>query len=79
MAKTKIKILRKGDRVLSISADRVAIERKNGEVEIIPISLEGNGFIRLCTDEMTVITYGDGAVEVEETDEENGDSISFTF
>ena len=32
----KIGILKKGDKVLTITAEFIAVQRKNGEVDIIP-------------------------------------------
>ena len=40
----KIGILKKGDRVLTITAEFIAVERKNGEVDIVPMVKDEMGF-----------------------------------
>lgn len=60
----KINVLRKGDSVLSVSNDFVAVRRKNGEVDIIPIFVEGSG-IRLDLDNIVTIGFGANTVEYE--------------
>lgn len=35
----KINILNKGDKVLNVNENFIAVERKNGEVDIVPIML----------------------------------------
>lgn len=42
----KINILNKGDRVLNVTADFIAVERKNGEVDIVPIVKDESGLLR---------------------------------
>ena len=63
----KIGILKKGDKVLTITAEFIAVQRKNGEVDIIPMVKDEMG---LRVD----IGYGENTVEVS-----TGDVMVTTF
>lgn len=41
----KINVMSKGDKVLNVTSELVAIQRKNGEVDIIPLSRTSPGFV----------------------------------
>ena len=56
-----IGILKKGDKVLSITQDFVAIERKNGEVDVYPIVKDGD-LVRIDTQGIVTIGFGDNLV-----------------
>lgn len=58
----KVGILRKGDKVISITSDFVAVERTNGEVDIIPL-IVGGGPPRIDVENIITIGYGDNIVE----------------
>ena len=58
----KIGIMKKGDKVLNVTADYVALQRKNGEVDIIPIVKDEAGF-RVDTEAVITIGYGESVVE----------------
>lgn len=60
----KLGLMRKGDTVLSVSQDFVAIKRKKGEVDIIPIVRDGEGW-RLDLENIISIGYGDNTVSFE--------------
>ena len=55
-------VLRKGDRVLNVTPEFVAVERKNGEVDILPLVKEGE-LLRIDTDNTLTIGYGDNVIE----------------
>ncbi len=57
-----IGVLKKGDRVISVTADFIAVERKNKEVDIIPLSKE-DGVLRIDTQNIVTIGYGDNIVQ----------------
>lgn len=59
----KIGILSKGDKVLSVTKDFIAVERKSGEVDIIPIVIDEAGPVRVDTENIVTIGYGKGFVE----------------
>lgn len=61
-------IMKKGDEVLSVNENCVAVKRKNGEVDIIPFIKEGCGW-RVDAENIVTIGYGDNVVTFEE---ENG-------
>jgi hypothetical protein len=64
MAKIKIKILNKGDSVLSITERAVAVRRKNGEVDIIPLIFDEMGSPpRVDIENILTISYGKNAIE----------------
>ncbi len=60
-----IGVLKKGDHVISVTADFIAVERKNKEVDIIPLSRD-DGTLRIDTENIVTIGYGDNIVQ--ETD-----------
>ncbi len=75
----KIKILKKGDSVLSVSGNLISVQRKNGEVDIIPIVPDESNFPMIDTEHILTITYGSNSIEsTVQTD--SGDSMMmFTF
>lgn len=62
-----IGILKKGDHVISVTSDFIAVERKNGEVDIIPLSKDGATF-RIDSDNIVTIGYGDNIVQTQSGD-----------
>lgn len=60
----KIKVMSKGDKVLNVTSELVAIQRKNGEVDIIPLILDESG-VRIDTENIVTIGYGNNSVETE--------------
>ena len=63
----KINVMRKGDKVLNVTSELVVIQRKNGEVDIIPIISDKSG-IRIDTENIVTIGYGNSSVETEVID-----------
>lgn len=63
----KINILNKGDKVLNVTVDFIAVERKNGEVDIVPLAKDENGF-RVDAQNITTIGYGNNTVQSETID-----------
>ena len=63
----KVNILKKGDKVLNITSDFVAVERKNGEVDILPLLKEDCKFW-IDTENIITISYGNNTIETEEID-----------
>lgn len=41
----KINVMSKGDKVLNVTSELVAIQRKNGEVDIIPLISDESGSV----------------------------------
>ena len=68
----RIKILEDGDKGIGVTSDFVAVERISAEVDIIPLGKDESG-IRVHTEHITTIGYGDNVVEVET---ENGVKIT---
>ena len=64
---TNIKILRRGDQVINVWADdatiRVAVRRKNGEVDLYLLTLDEKGLLRISPQRCR-ITFGQDEVEV---------------
>lgn len=67
----KINVLNKGDKVMNVTNEFVAVERENGEVDILPILRDDNG-IWVDTAQILTIGYGNNTVQVET---ENGVTI----
>ena len=63
----KVKVLQKGDRVLNVTKNMIAVERKNKEVDLIPLLLEPGG-IRIDYENIVTISYGSNVVELETED-----------
>ena len=63
----KIKVMSKGDKVLNVTSELVAIQRKNGEVDIIPLISDEFG-VRIDTENIVTIGYGNNSVETEVID-----------
>lgn len=79
MAKLTLRILRKGDKVISVNNNNIAIERENGEVEIIPVIIDENGFPGIDTEHTLRITYGSGAVEMQMNEGSAEEITTFSF
>lgn len=62
-----IGILKKGDRVINVTSDFIAIERKGGEVDIIPIFKDGET-LRVDSENIVTIGYGDNIVQTKAGD-----------
>lgn len=63
----KIGIMKKGDKVISITSEFIAVERKNGEVDVIPI-VSDETEIRVDIEHIVTIGYGNNTVSVESDD-----------
>ena len=63
----KINVMSKGDKVLNVTSELVAIQRKNGEVDIIPLISDDSG-VRIDTENIVTIGYGNNSVESEVID-----------
>ena len=62
-----INILRKGDSVINVTSDFIAVERKGGEVDIIPIFKDGE-IIRVDPENIVTIGYGDNIAQTKAGD-----------
>ena len=60
----KINVLKNNDRVINVTANFVAIERANGEVDILPF-VKDNGNMWIDTNNILTIGFGDNSIEVE--------------
>lgn len=67
-----IRILQKGDTVLNITKEFIAVRRKNGEVDLIRL-LNEEGGVRVDIENIVTIGFGDNVVE---TKNENGVIVS---
>lgn len=71
----KFEILKKGDTVLNVWENHVAVKKKSGEVEIFRLYIDEDGLPRL-SENTVLITQGNGSVSAETTD---GDVTITTF
>ena len=62
-----IGVLKKGDQVINVTSEFIAIERKGGEVDIIPIFKDGETF-RVDPENIVTIGYGDNIVQTKAGD-----------
>lgn len=75
MAKTMIKevatmtigILKKGDSVLNVTAEFISVQRKNGEVDIVPLLKDETG-LRIDVENIVTIGYGNNTVQATKDD-----------
>ena len=58
----RIEVLKKGDKVLSVTSEFIAVQRKNGEVEILPMVKDELG-LRVDVEHMITIGYGNNTVK----------------
>ena len=77
MAKTIIRLLSKGDSVINVTESMIAVKRKNGEIDIIPL-IFGDGPIRVDLENIVTISYGMNSVETV-INGEDGDITVVTF
>ena len=64
----RINVMNKGDKVLNVTSELVAIQRKNGEVDVIPL-VSGDAGIYIDTENIVTIGYGSNTIV---TEAENG-------
>lgn len=60
----KINVLKNGDKVLNVTADFVAVERFNGEVDILPF-IRKDGGVWIDTAHILTIGYGNNTIQAE--------------
>jgi hypothetical protein len=60
-----IGILRRGDRVASVTPGQVVVNRANGEVDIVYLKFDEAGMPRIDTERLLTITFGLGEVRIE--------------
>lgn len=58
----RIGVLRKGDRVLSVTPEFIAVQRTNGEVDILPLQKDEMG-LRVDLEHIVTIGYGNNTVQ----------------
>jgi len=58
----KIGVLKKGDQVLNVTSEFIAVQRKNGEVDIIPLVKDEMG-LRVDIERIVTIGYGNNTVQ----------------
>lgn len=63
----RINVMGKGDKVLSVTSEFVAVQRKNGEVDIVPLITDDTG-LRIDTENIVTIGYGNNTVQTEVID-----------
>lgn len=63
----KIGILKKGDSVLNVWENNIAVKKKNGDVEIYRIDFDKENLPRLSEDTI-LITQGDGSISARADD-----------
>ena len=63
----KIDVMRKGDCVINVTSEFLAIRRKNGEVAIIPI-IKGEIGLRIDLENIVTIGFGNNTVETQMSD-----------
>lgn len=63
----KFEILKRGDIVLNVWEGNIAIQHKNGDVEVLRYFFDSNGLPRLSENTL-LITQGHGSIAVESND-----------
>ena len=64
-----IGVMKKGDRVISVTSELIAVERKNGEVDIIPLTKDETG-LRVDIEGIVTIGFGKNVVKTSTGDVE---------
>lgn len=62
-----IGILKKGDSVLNVAPEFIAVQRKNGEVDIVPLLKDVTG-LRVDVENIVTIGYGNNTVQATKDD-----------
>ena len=62
-----IGILQKGDSGLNVTAEIIAVQRKNGEVDIVPLLKDETG-LRVDVENIVTIGYGNNTVQATKDD-----------
>lgn len=62
-----IGILKKGDSVLNVTVEFIAVQRKNGEVDIVPLLKDETG-LRVDVENIVTIGYGNNTVQATKDD-----------
>ena len=63
----RINVLKKGDHVINVTSEFIAIERKSGEVDIIPLFKDGE-VLRVDSEKTITIGYGDNVIQAQDGD-----------
>ena len=63
----KINILKKGDKVINVTENFIAVKHTNGDVDIFPLIKEDNGFW-INKENIITIGYGNNTVQAETVD-----------
>ncbi len=63
----KIGVLKKGDQVLNVTSEFIAVQRKNGEVDILPLVKDEMG-LRVDIEEIVTIGYGNNTVQASDNE-----------
>ena len=58
----RIEVLKKGDKVLSVTLEFIAVQRKNGEVDLLPMVKDEMG-LRIDIEHIITIGYGNNTVK----------------
>lgn len=58
----RIEVLKKGDKVLSVMSEFIAVQRKNGEVDLLPMVKDEMG-LRIDIEHIITIGYGNNTVK----------------
>ena len=58
----RIKKKKKGDKVLSVTSEFIAVQRKNGEVDLLPMVKDEMG-LRIDIEHIITIGYGNNTVK----------------
>lgn len=59
-----IGVMKKGDHVINVTSELIAIQRKSGEVDILPLLRDETG-LRVNTEEIITIGFGNNTVQTE--------------
>lgn len=58
----KINVLRKGDEVLSVTQNFIAVKRVSGEVDLLPLIIDEEG-MRIDSEKIVTIGYGENEIK----------------
>ena len=58
----RIEVLKKGDKIISVTSEFIAVQRKNGEVDLLPMVKDEMG-LRIDIEHIITIGYGNNTVK----------------